>query len=386
MINGEKEEGIKYNGTLEIMMPDKGNKNKRPKLFKILIILLIIAFISLFIVVTTVLAYKINDLDNYIKGFQFNINNNTENSDDKYENIYKKLKEIEEKNYEENALVQRQINQIKKENEGLIKEISENIPIKLKEIEIKNYEDIELLKYQINKTKSENKELILEISGNFSTKLKEIEDKNYEDSTLIRKLINDTKTENKELTQEIFNSISLKLKEMEDKNCEENALIKKLINETKIEDEDLITEMSGKISLKLEEMKNKNYEEINLLKSQINKLNSHNKELKEQISQKDTKIQIGEYEVNFFNSNYTYMFDSTGHRSYTQHINFEEKYETIPKVIVSINSLDTDRDANLRVDVKAENIDNYGFDFTIITWYDSKIHSVRISWISFIKN
>ena len=75
MINEEQEEGIKYNGTLEIMMPDKGNKNKRPKLDKILIIL-IITVISLFIVGITVLAYKIKDLNNYVKSFQFNINNN----------------------------------------------------------------------------------------------------------------------------------------------------------------------------------------------------------------------------------------------------------------------------------------------------------------------
>ena len=144
--------------------------------------------------------------------------------------------------------------------------------------------------------------------------------------------------------------------------------------------------MSDKISLKLEEMENKNYEEINLLKLQINELNYQNKELKEQISQKDTKIQKGEYEADFFNPDYTYMFNSTGYRLCTQHINFEEKYEKIPKVIVSIYKLDTDRVANLRVEARVDNIDNYGFDFTIITWDDSQIYSVGISWISFIKN
>lgn len=192
--------------------------------------------------------------------------------------------------------------------------------------------------------------------------------------------------ESKDFKEEISENVSIKIKDMEDKYYEEINSLKLNINEIIKENEELKKEISDNISIKLKEIEDKNYEEINLLKLQINEIKSENNELKGQILQQNNKIQYGEYYITFFNSDYEYMFNSTDVRSFTHHINFDEKYETIPKVMISINFLDADKDVNLRINVYTENIDTHGFDFTIQTWDDSKIHTIKIAWISFIKN
>ena len=176
------------------------------------------------------------------------------------------------------------------------------------------------------------------------TNLKEIQDKFLDEYNLLKKEIN-------------------KLKEKQDKSFEENNILKKEINE-------------------LKEKQNKTFEENNLLKKEINELKGQNKELKEQISN-NVKIQSGEYNAGFPSNTSHYMHCQTGQRSFKQHIYFSEKYDKIPHVIVSIKGLDTNKDTNIRLKVKTENIDTSGFDLIIATWDNTSIYGVRISWISF---
>ena len=252
-----------------------------------------------------------------------------------FQNIYNKLKEMENKIFEENELLKNEINEINIQN----KELKKN--------EIKIFEENELLKNEINDINTQNKEL------------KKNEDKIFEENALLKNEINDINTQNKEL------------KKNEDKIFEENALLKNEINDINLQNQEL-KKMEGQL-----------LEENNLLKNQINEINLQNKELKELISQKDIKIQSGEYFVDFYSSDIKYMMDSIGWRTFTQHINFDEKYEKNPRVMVSINQLDNNKNKNLRINVFPENIDISGFDITISTWDDTSIYSVRIDWISF---
>ena len=223
----------------------------------------------------------------------------------------------------------------------------QNIYNKLKEMENKIFEENELLKNEINDINTQNKEL------------KKNEDKIFEENALLKNEINDINLQNQEL------------KKMEGQLLEENNLLKNQINEINLQNKEL------------KEIEDRLLEDNNLLKNQINEINLQNKELKELISQKDIKIQSGEYFVDFYSSDIKYMMDYIGWRTFTQHINFDEKYEKNPRVMVSINQLDNNKNKNLRINVFPENIDISGFDITISTWDDTSIYSVRIDWISF---
>ena len=140
-----------------------------------------------------------------------------------------------------------------------------------------------------------------------------------------------------------------------------------------------------KIMHTLKEMQEKFFEENNLLKNQIKEIKQENKELKEQISKNKINIQSGEY-VAFFPCGQHYMNKDEGVRTFTQHINFEKKYEVIPHVMVSLSSLDacTYNNKNVRVKVNATNINTSGFDIQIITWFNSSLFEIKVSWISYL--
>ena len=140
---------------------------------------------------------------------------------------------------------------------------------------------------------------------------------------------------------------------------------------------------------KLKEIQDQFYEENNLLKKEVkelkeqyNELKEQNKELNVKISKKE-KIQTGEYIAKFLEGGVPHMYTSFGSRSFKQHINFNEKYEKSPHVMVSISGIDSCRDKNLRLYVNAENIDTSGFDLIIGTWDYSAIFKAFVSWISF---
>ena len=136
---------------------------------------------------------------------------------------------------------------------------------------------------------------------------------------------------------------------------------------------------------KLKEMQDKFFEENNLLKNQIKEIKQENKELKEKISKNKINIQSGEYTA-FFPCGQHYMNKDEGARTFTQHIKFEKKYEVIPRVMVSLSSLDacTFNNKNVRVKINATNIDTSGFDIQIITWFNSSLFEVKVSWISYL--
>ena len=139
-----------------------------------------------------------------------------------------------------------------------------------------------------------------------------------------------------------------------------------------------------KITDKLKEIQDKFIAENNLLKEQINAIKIENKELKEQISKNNINIQSGEYIAEFPCLQH-YMNKDEGYRTFTQHINFEKKYETIPHVMVSISTLDACTfNKNIRVMVKAANINTSGFDVQIITWMNSSLFLVKVSWLSYL--
>ena len=183
----------------------------------------------------------------------------------------------------------------------------------------------------------------------------------------------------------IFEQNKVNIKNIYFKKEIQLALILFILNEEKEIEITLIYNKVNEIPLnaepkivtlfKINEMQNKLSEENALLKKKL-------KNLEEQLSKKE-KIQSGEYLAKFSWDSKHYMHSSKGPRSFKIHINFNEKYEKIPHVMVSLKGLDINGDRNIRIYVFSENVSVYGFDLVIGTWNDSLIYEVNVSWISY---
>lgn len=101
--------------------------------------------------------------------------------------------------------------------------------------------------------------------------------------------------------------------------------------------------------------------------------------MKKQNSFRNYRIESGEIIEDVHDTD---LYWSTGDRSYIKHIYFNQKYETIPNVHVSITGLDIINSRNARIKVFAENIDQNGFDIKICTWCDTSVYMAKVSWIS----
>lgn len=162
--------------------------------------------------------------------------------------------------------------------------------------------------------------------------------------------------------------------ELPENRCNTNELIDHLCNEINI-----IKEKNKNLEKENIDFK----EEITLIKNEMNKIKEDNDKLKKLISnKKDIKIQSGDYYANFVNK-YPDMYTKHGSRKVTIPINFDEKYDSIPHVMVSLSGIDGLHTANTRIMVYAKNVNTSRFDIDIETWYDSALYTVKISWISF---
>jgi len=77
------------------------------------------------------------------------------------------------------------------------------------------------------------------------------------------------------------------------------------------------------------------------------------------------------------------MWAKQGERLVRQRVAFSEPFWEFPTVIIGIAMLDIHKDTNLRVDARAENIDQRGFDAVLSTWGDTRVAQARLSWTAF---
>lgn len=63
-------------------------------------------------------------------------------------------------------------------------------------------------------------------------------------------------------------------------------------------------------------------------------------------------------------------------------IDFEVPFHEPPRVIVALKVLDVGNDANLRINANVVNTDNHGFNYDLISWCDTVIHWIQMSWIA----
>jgi hypothetical protein len=79
-----------------------------------------------------------------------------------------------------------------------------------------------------------------------------------------------------------------------------------------------------------------------------------------------------------------YSLDAgSGERTVVIEVNFDKLFDTKPTVLLSVNAIDADKDANLRFDVKASAISRDGFTINIRSWADSKIYYISGTWMAY---
>jgi len=80
------------------------------------------------------------------------------------------------------------------------------------------------------------------------------------------------------------------------------------------------------------------------------------------------------------------VYNGTGLRTFTQHVNFNKSFSKSPNVTVALYYLDetpsSDAAApkNIQVAVAASNITNLGFDIVVSTWATAKLWGAGVTW------
>lgn len=92
------------------------------------------------------------------------------------------------------------------------------------------------------------------------------------------------------------------------------------------------------------------------------------------------------YHGNVINPKLWNLQTGTGLRQFVTHVYFEEPYQNLPTVTVSLTGLNTDKLFNQRIVVKPINITLTGFDLEFTTWADSQVYSVWSNWTAFGNN
>jgi hypothetical protein len=93
-------------------------------------------------------------------------------------------------------------------------------------------------------------------------------------------------------------------------------------------------------------------------------------------------LQSGSWSLN--QSVQGYVFDrNSGDREMTLEISFEQPFDKIPKVYLSIGQLDASKETNLKYSIGAVSISREGFTLKVNTWSDSIIFSISGYWLAY---
>ncbi|MEM9438629.1 MAG: H-type lectin domain-containing protein [Pseudomonadota bacterium] len=74
------------------------------------------------------------------------------------------------------------------------------------------------------------------------------------------------------------------------------------------------------------------------------------------------------------------MWSGKGPRLARNHVRFSERFKSAPIVHVGLTMWDMDSEPNARMDIKAERVNEQGFDIVFRTWGDTRVARVRAQW------
>ena len=67
-------------------------------------------------------------------------------------------------------------------------------------------------------------------------------------------------------------------------------------------------------------------------------------------------------------------------RSFTFFVNFDAPFSIVPVVQVGLTGFDIDQRDSARISLKAESINEYGFQAVISTWASSRVYGIEFNW------
>lgn len=94
------------------------------------------------------------------------------------------------------------------------------------------------------------------------------------------------------------------------------------------------------------------------------------------------QVQVGTFSADKASIKGYNLDAGSGERTVTIEVNFDKPFDVKPTVLLSVNAIDADKDANMRFEVKATGISRDGFTITIRTWADSKIYYLSGVWMA----
>jgi len=96
-------------------------------------------------------------------------------------------------------------------------------------------------------------------------------------------------------------------------------------------------------------------------------------------------IEDGKFLLNKKNHPNYILSKNEGERIITVEVKFENSFPTKPKVIVAVNTVDADKDRNVRYSAEALFVSTEGFILKVKTWGNSKILSIGGQWLAVSK-
>ncbi len=80
------------------------------------------------------------------------------------------------------------------------------------------------------------------------------------------------------------------------------------------------------------------------------------------------------------------LLTGKGEREYRKKVNFQKHFSSPPTVHVSLNMFDLLHGTNHRLKIFAENVTDSEFDVVFITWADTLVYGVGVSWLAIGEN
>jgi len=79
------------------------------------------------------------------------------------------------------------------------------------------------------------------------------------------------------------------------------------------------------------------------------------------------------------------LHKGNGDRNFSQNIQFDNPFASLPNVYVGICGFDVDNSYDFRIHASANNVKNNSFDLVVGTWNDSHIFQCMVMWFAFDK-
>ncbi|MBP0482653.1 H-type lectin domain-containing protein [Sagittula salina] len=76
------------------------------------------------------------------------------------------------------------------------------------------------------------------------------------------------------------------------------------------------------------------------------------------------------------------MWTGSGTRERRKAVVFAEPFKSRPVVQVGVSLWDMDQSANLRADIGADKVTEWGFELVFRTWADSRVARARMNWMA----